>query len=202
MLKYLFPKVRWGDLPWILYVAAVGAAVAGGYGVLHDQVTYSISPEYFTKLKFEQFAHANFGFSRRVFVAEIGFLATFWVGFVCAWFLGRRLIPNQPRRQALRQVWTGFGVIFASTLICELIGFGYGLWRGPDDPYQSWQSIFRQLEIDDQWAFVRVAFIHNAGYLGGVIGLVLALILVRPRRVEDLSCQTAGEQGTDAIDEG
>jgi predicted ribosomally synthesized peptide with SipW-like signal peptide len=32
----------------MLAIAFVGALVAGTYGVFHDQVTYSISPEYFT----------------------------------------------------------------------------------------------------------------------------------------------------------
>ena len=39
----------------MLGVAAVGSVLAGVYGIFHDQVTYAISPEYFTKLKFDQF---------------------------------------------------------------------------------------------------------------------------------------------------
>jgi hypothetical protein len=29
--------------------------IAGLYGIIHDQITYSISPEYFTKFKYRQF---------------------------------------------------------------------------------------------------------------------------------------------------
>jgi len=54
----------------------VGAVMASVYGVMHDQFTYSISPEYFTRLKFLQFQYADFGLPARFFVAEIGFLAT------------------------------------------------------------------------------------------------------------------------------
>lgn len=43
-------------------------------------------------------------------------------------------------------------------------------------------STLDSLDIEDRWAFIRVAYIHNASYLGGVIGLVLALLLVRPDR--------------------
>src|ERR1043166_5997270 len=59
----------------MLGYALLGALLAGTYGVVHDQVTYSISAEYFTRLKFSQFQRADFGFPPRVFVAEIGFLA-------------------------------------------------------------------------------------------------------------------------------
>jgi hypothetical protein len=41
-------------------LAVMGALIAGAYGILHDQISYTISPEYFTKLKFEQFHYANF----------------------------------------------------------------------------------------------------------------------------------------------
>jgi hypothetical protein len=31
-------------------------------------------------------------------------------------------------------------------------------------------------------SFVRVAYIHNAGYLGGLIGLILAIIYTRKQK--------------------
>ena len=57
-------------------ISLVGALVGGIYGIVHDQVTYTISPEYFTKMKFNQFYYANYGFSDRIFAGTIGFLAT------------------------------------------------------------------------------------------------------------------------------
>jgi hypothetical protein len=77
----------------MLGYAAVGAVLAGFYGVVHDQVTYSISPEYYTCLKFSQFRYADFGLPARVFVAEIGFMASWWVGFVAGWFIARITVP-------------------------------------------------------------------------------------------------------------
>src|SRR5690242_10176342 len=111
MLRFLIPRIALRDLGPMIGVAVVGAIVAGVYGMLHDQITYTISPEYFTKLKFDQFAYAEFGFSERVFVAEIGFLATWWVGFFSAWFLARRLVPDQPRPRAFRQIAVGLAII-------------------------------------------------------------------------------------------
>ena len=166
----------------MLGVAVVGAIAAGAYGALHDQVTYTISSEYFTRLKFHQFHYADFGFSDRVLVSEIGFLATSWVGFFCGWFLARRLIPGQPRPRAFRQISVGCAVIVACALVSAGIGYVYGLWRGPDADYSSWNTILDDLGVAHELSFVRVAYIHNAGYLGGLIGLVLALVLIRPGR--------------------
>ena len=188
MKKYLVPQISREDLPAILRMALVGAVVAGAYGILHDQLTYSISPEYFTRVKFKQFHYADIGLGDRVFVATIGFLATSFVGFVAAWFLARKLIPSQPRSAAHAQIASGFGIISACGLIFGLIGFAYGLWRGPNAQYWAWVWAFQRYDIKDTWAFVRVAYIHNASYLGGAVGLILALVFIRPKR---------GSAGTD-----
>ena len=36
------------------------------------------------------------------------------------------------------------------------------------------------LEIKDDWSFICVAYIHYAGYLSGLLGLILAIVRVRP----------------------
>lgn len=180
VLRRLAPRIALADLPWMLGAAVVGAVIAGVYGVVHDQITYAIGPEYFTNFKFHQFQGADPGLGDRVFVGTIGLLATWWVGFFAAWFLARRLIPNQPRRVACGQVLKGFAVVLACGLLAGVGGYAYGLWRGPDADYSSWAPMLRRLQVTDTWAFARVAYIHNASYLGGLVGLVAALVLIRP----------------------
>lgn len=192
MLKYLVPRIALADAAPMILVALVGGVIAGVYGALHDQITYSISPEYFTKLKFHQFRYADLGLGDRVFASTVGFLATWWVGFLAAWFLARRLIPRQPRERAYRQIRRGILCILAFGLSFGMAGYGYGLWRGPEADYSSWTWAIRELKITDTWSFVRVAYIHNAGYLGGLIGLVVALATISPDREpgKDALCQT------------
>src|SRR5215210_7232804 len=102
MRQYLYPQIKAADIFPILKCALIGALTAGLYGIVHDQITFTISPEYFTKLKFKQFQYADFGFSDRLFVAVIGFLATWWVGLFVGWVFGRRFVPNQTRNDAVR----------------------------------------------------------------------------------------------------
>ena len=183
MLRYLIPRIAWSDLPPMIAAGLIGAVVAESYGVLHDQVTFTISSEYFTKFKFDQFRYADFGFAERVFVAEIGILATWWVGLFCGWFLARRQIPGQPRIVAWRKIAIGSAIILLCALLSAGAGFGYGLWRGPGAEYSAWRAMLDHLDIEDRWSFIRVAYIHNASYLGGLIGLVLALACIHPKRL-------------------
>jgi hypothetical protein len=180
VLKYIVPRIALADVPAIIAVTAVGGIVAGAYGVIHDQVTYSISAEYFTRLKFDQFRYADLGLGERVFVGTIGFLATWWVGCIMAWFLARRLIPSQPRPVAYRQIRAAFGCVFAICLLFGALAFVYGVLREPAPEYSSLSV--PPPDIDDIRAFVRVSHIHSASYLGGVIGFILALVTIRPHR--------------------
>jgi hypothetical protein len=183
MLRYIYPRIAWADLRVILVVAVLGAWTAGVYGALHDQITFTISPQYFTNLKFQQFAYADLGFSDRLFVAQVGFLGTWWVGFFIAWFLGRKLIPNQPRRRAVRQIAAGFAVVSICGLLAGLFAYALGVWRGPFADYSNWEWAFEEYAIVDTWSFVRVAYIHNAGYAGGLLGLLISLGILRPVRI-------------------
>jgi hypothetical protein len=45
-VNLLYPKINFKHLPGILAHAAIGAVIAAVYGIVHDQITYSISPEY------------------------------------------------------------------------------------------------------------------------------------------------------------
>ena len=178
-MRILYPKLHWKLLPVMLGYALLGSLVAGFYGVIHDQITYSISPEYFTRLKFAQFRYADFGLPARCFVAEIGFLATWWVGFIAGWFLARVAVPRWPPVDARAGILRGFGIILSCAFTTSLVGFGLGLLRGPNADYCGWQEFVQTRGVVDLPSFVRVAYIHNASYLGGLIGLMVALVYLR-----------------------
>jgi hypothetical protein len=103
-----------------ILVAIIGGLIAGAYGIVHDQVTYTIAPEYFTKLKFHQFHYADFGLGNRIFAATIGFLATWWVGAIAAWLLARRLNPDR-FHSAVSDTFSGCG---AARMLITPIGTG------------------------------------------------------------------------------
>jgi hypothetical protein len=181
-LNLLYPSLSRHHLPLMLRMAVMGALIAGIYGILHDQVTYTISPEYFTDFKSEQFAWANFGWPIRVFVAEIGFLATWGVGFVAGWFLARLTVPHLPRAEALKRCYLGFGIVFAFALLGGLVGAGWGWSRMQDGDLGGWTSFARLYGVKDVRHFVWVAFIHNCSYGGGFVGLIAALLHARMTR--------------------
>ncbi len=180
-MNVIYPVFAWRDLPKMLAIAAMGAFIAGIYGICHDQITYTISPEYFTRLKFQQFSYAEIGLPRRGFVAEIGFLATWWVGFSGGWLMARLTVPAWGFRAALRKCAGGFALMMAAALLAGIAGHLLGRFHSPD--WLFWELEFGMLGIRDMPAFARVGIIHNASYLGGLAGLITALaVLWRAKR--------------------
>lgn len=178
MLKYLIPHIELRHVSPMMKLSVIGALIAGIYGIAHDQVTYTISPEYFSKFKFDQFAYANLGSSDRFFAGTIGFLATWWVGFFCTWFLARRLWPVQDPVSAKRQIIRGIKIVFGTAILAAFIGYAYGLWVGPNADYSRWQPMMHRLKITNTFAFIRVGYIHNASYIGGAIGFIATFVLI------------------------
>jgi len=95
-----YPRIPTSRLRVMAGVTLSATLLAGLYGSLHDQVSYSISPEYFERMKFHQFRYADFGLPPRLFAAEIGFLATWWVGLIAGWLLAR---------MGLAELWAASG---------------------------------------------------------------------------------------------
>lgn len=93
-MNLLYPGIKLHQLPRMLAVSALGAAVAGACGILHDQITYTLSQEYFTRLKFDPFSCLDLRDHPRLFAGVIGFLATWWVGLFAGWFLARVIVPS------------------------------------------------------------------------------------------------------------
>ena len=172
-LVRLIPQLQLRKLPAILLVTGCSALLAGFYGVAHDQITYSLSPEYFTRLKFAQFAYADFELPPRLFAGIIGFLATWWVGLIAGWFVARGIFLRAAGPQARALLYSSVLFILGSAALFALLGGTLAALGGYD--HAAWERSLRSLSVENIPAFVTVAYIHNGSYLGGLAGLICTL---------------------------
>jgi hypothetical protein len=163
-------------------IALAGFLVAGVYGAIHDQISYAISPEYFTKLKFRQFHWADVGLPPRAFASEVGFIASAGVGLFAGWFLARVGLDQVPAVDRRRIAARAFGIMLASAAIAGALGACAGCFASRGD-LGGWRSMQTELELRDLPSFVMVAWIHAGGYVGAAIGLIAAIWHVRRMRM-------------------
>lgn len=181
-MNLLYPRFPLRKFGWMLLFGLVGAVIAGAYGILHDQITFRLGPEYFTKFKQVQFHYLDPTVPMLLSVVKIGFLATWWVGLFAGWFMGRVALPHEPVKQAARRSLWGVGGMIVTAMVFAIAA---GLWAPTsltDSRMPHWEDMLATYHIEDPLAFIRVGYIHNASYLGGLVGLIGALIWLRTTR--------------------
>ena len=172
----------------MLALTFAGAILGGIYGVVHDQITYTISPEYFTRLKFDQFAYASPGMgSQRLFAGIVGFLASWWVGGLTAWVLSRVSLFHEKRIAPMKEMGAGFAIVFLTSRDTATGGWFWGLWRSRTGYDDGWLDLMASLGVTDEVAFMKVCYIHNASYLGGIVGTILSILFLARARAKRCS---------------
>jgi hypothetical protein len=173
-----FPTIEIRQLPTLLRVTVVSALFAGVYGAIHDQISYTISEEYFSKVKFRQFAFADFGLPPRVFAAEIGFLGSWWVGLIGGWVLARKGLADLSERTRWYNLGRALAIVAVVAMLVGTLGALLGAVQAQRDA-RSWSSWESGLGLEDLAGFIIVAYLHWGSYLGGLLGVLVALIDVR-----------------------
>ena len=151
--------------------------VAGAYGALHNQLSYSVGSAYFHDLKF-----AEFGIPpdqhNRIGAALIGWRASWWMGAfmgIAVFGLASVLVP------AKHLLPLGLGVLFLAVFVTTIGALGGLLLAilGPSIPVIA--DSLSQLPPDP--GFRRAALMHEGSYIGGALGGLIALWTIwRARR--------------------
>jgi hypothetical protein len=173
-----YPQIPIGRLRVMAGITGGACLLAGLYGALHDQVSYTISPEYFEKMKFHQFRFADFSWPSRAFAAEVGFLATWWVGLIGGWILARFGLAELWIASRRKQVVLAFALMVG---VAACTGFAAALLGAnvASGDLREWEEWREGLGLYDLRSFVIVAYLHAGSYLGGLLGLVCAGLYVR-----------------------
>lgn len=145
---------------------------------LLDQITYSISEEYYTKFKFFQFDIPEY-FRDRFGVSIVGFLATWWVGLPIGIVIGSVGLIQEDHKSMIRATVNAFIVTIIIAILTPLTAatiWFINLWY-QQVPFEGYAFSVDELAlskktINNPSSFFVVAMIHNFNYLGGFLGLI------------------------------
>lgn len=168
-------KKGWRYILFFLIAILTGIISASLFGVLHDQITYSISNEYYTKFKFQQFGLdylVEIGeISQRAAVSIVGLGATWWVGLFIGAINGAISLVHSFWNNRYIFMLKSTLLILLATAILTIIGYFFGVFFLANSEPNWW---FPE-NLVDKPTFVTVGSMHNASYAGGLIGLILAI---------------------------
>jgi hypothetical protein len=159
---------------------AVTTTLALVYGITHDHITASLSPEYFLIGKDLVNDPRSFRWAVTVLAAKatwpLGLLAG--MAFRFANEPSRRISRQLPLRRLLRFV----GVPIATAAIVAPI---LGALPVTFDPWDQHSIAEIMAGSERTAAFVRVWRVHIGSYAGGALGLLLAMALIRRQRARE-----------------
>lgn len=157
----------------LILIVIISVILATIYGILHNQISYSISSEYFTKFKFRQFDFYFMGENQpRQTASLVGALSTWWFGLLLGLIIG---IVGIFQRNSKIMWKSAIGAIFRTLAIAIGIGI-VGILIGKfliSNLDASWNL---PAELNDRKSFLTAGTMHDFSYLGGIIGLIYGII--------------------------
>lgn len=173
-----------GKFPTFFLLVALAALAAAIFGALHNQLSYSVGPDYFLGIKFPQFGIPE-GTSPRFGAAQVGILASWWMGVLVglpAFLFGLFTVPNA--RSYLAAGIGGIGLVLVLATFAALAGLVGGIMAEATGILDGYLTPPDGIDRGD---FLRAGFMHDASYLGGALGALLAFWPMRRARVIDMA---------------
>jgi hypothetical protein len=168
-----------------LYPVLLAAAcvIAGIYGALHNQISFSVSPDYFFAFKFRQFGIPE-EMRNRIGASLVGWYASWWMGLIIGVpvLLVGLIFPD--RKSYIVRCLSAFAVVACTALVVGLSGLAWGYFTNLEVPALV-RLEYPMKDVRDPVAFVRAGIMHKFSYLGGGIGILTGsayLIVARLRQ--------------------
>lgn len=179
----------------VLALTIAGVVLSGLFGMLHNQISCTVAPEYFTRFKYDQFGIPE-TVPLRQGAAMVGFLATWWMGLIIGPLLACTALRFSETRRIGRETLLAYGVVLGIAALFSVFGLFIGFQLFPAVPPQASSSgsgLYSTLT--DVPAFNRAGTMHNSSYFGGIVGAFFAWVHML-HRLRQQSVPRLHESGT------
>lgn len=137
----------------------ISVFLGGLYGALYDQITYSISEEFFTKMRFEKYDISP-SLHPRVGAAIVGFRNTWLTGLTLGIVLASIGFLHDEHRKMFKYTIQGYGITLSVAFIFSLIAF---LFVSP----LTGESMMN----GSNYEYNKIIMMNNYSYAGAIVGM-------------------------------
>lgn len=149
---------------------------AGLFGAVHDQISYTVSSEYYVKFKFHQFGLLNGAVPERIRAAEVGVLASWWMGVPLGVLTGAAGFLHRTADQMWHVLLLSLPLVVGFVLFFALGGLAYGYFQTSGIDLGTYRGWYLPPGLEHPRAFLCVAYMHYSAYLGGALAIPVAWI--------------------------
>ena len=167
---------------------AIACIAAGLYGVVHNQLSYTLSPEYFTEFKFIQF-DIDPSLPERAGASIVGWHGARWMGVVISYLLIPLGLVIRGDANYFWGMLRVFAVVALTAFAVELIALCYAFVTV--DAIAAGEIVIYANHVADDVAFERVGIMHDLGYMGGYAGMATGALAILWERKRSIRPDTA-----------
>lgn len=162
--------------PFIPLLFIIACIISGTYGALHNQISYSVSPDYFHQYKFIQF-NIDPLLHNRIGASVVGWIASWWMGIIIGLFLISIGYIVTDAKTFFNAVVKSFGIVTFTVFSVGIIALLISLFVvTPDNAGQIYKY---DRVINDAVSFRRAGTMHSFSYIGGFMGIISGCIFLR-----------------------
>jgi hypothetical protein len=175
--------MRLGKFPTFFLLLGLSALSAAIFGALHNQLSFTVGPDYFLSFKFPQFGIPP-DMAPRLGASIVGVQASWGVGVLIglpAFLIGLLTVPDA--RSYLAGGLGAIGLVIVLATSAALTGLVGGLIA---DATGALDGALTPPEGVNRSDFLRAGFMHEASYVAGAMGALLAIWPMRRARGLDL----------------
>ncbi|MFT3920678.1 hypothetical protein [Cloacibacterium sp.] len=172
----------------IILIAILSALIAGIYGIIHDQITFTISSEYYTKYIFLQYNLVQVeGDSRiihpRILVVLVTFLSTWWFPLISGLIIVIFNLIQNTWKMFLKTSVLAMLISSLITVFSAIIGFILGsliISKLPKYYFADW--CFIPDKLNDYENYITAGTMDAFNFFGGILGLIVAIFYSYKKR--------------------
>lgn len=149
-----------------LGLASLGTILSCVYGVLHDQITYTISPEFYHLIRFPKYEIPLE--AGRWGVVRVAIINTWSIGLLVSVVVAFAGLIHSNNPKIIRYTLNAFALAMSVAIFMSLVGYAFGRFN------QNQMSKLADHIIGKE-NFLIVQTIHNFTYIGSLLGMLGAI---------------------------
>jgi hypothetical protein len=163
-----------------LFFILISPVIAGLYGIIVDEISYTLDSEFFTKFRFHQLSNPTE--AGRWEVALMGWNNSWRLGFLVGLPLSIVGLFHRETTKMKDYVSISFAITLMTTLASGLAGIVTGKYILTEQ-VSGWQL---PEGLSDHSAFMIIETFNNFNYMGATIGMLLSVLWqIRQKRKDD-----------------
>lgn len=156
----------------VILIIIFSIIIASLFGAMHNQISYSVSSEFFTDFLFGNFGTNEWNLkNERLEASIIGIIGSYWFGLILGIiyviiFLFMKTENNL--KYIKNAILINIGFAFLGSFIAYLIAKFFVSYEN--------SGVFIDFGTQNPQNYLEAAFMHTGSYIGGIAGIVAGII--------------------------